>query len=363
MINPKLNNIYLCKDEYILYARQFKLQNCGIEGQKRLKESKILIIGAGGLGCPAMLYLVIAGTGCIGILDNDYIDMSNLNRQILYNMSTINTNKILSAKLHLNQINPYCKIILHKYKLNTKNALEIIQYYDIIIDATDNFNTRYIIDTICFKLHKIHIYGAINKFDSQMSVFNYKNYIRYSNIYNKNIINFNNNNCYNNGILGITTGYIGILQATETIKIILGVGNIMYKKLLICNLINLSIKTIKLYIIPGKKIQKFTIKSNKYKTPFISTKQIKSLQINYIILDIREKQEFQQQHIRYAINIPLNKFRSQKTIEIIKNYNQIYVIILFCQNTYRSIVISKILNKYNIKHFIIQENILYQKIF
>lgn len=363
MINPKLNNIHLLTNEYTLYANHLKLQHFGLEGQKRLKQAKVLIIGAGGLGCPAILYLVIAGTGCIGIVDDDYIDISNLNRQILYNMSSINKDKATFAKLQLNQINPYCKIIIHKYKLNQNNALEIIQYYDIIIDATDNFETRYIIDTVCFKLHKIHIYGAINKFDSQMSVFNYKNYIRYSNIYSPSITNVNHNNCYNNGIIGVTTGYIGILQATETIKIIIGIGNIIYKKLLICNLINLSIKKVALYITRIKKISKLLSQSNTYKIPFISEIYIQKIKKNYVIIDIREKQEFEHNHLKYSINIPLYKFKSRKTIQFIKTYNPKIIIIIFCQNAYRSLIISKILNQYNIKHSIIKHDILYKKTF
>nr|YP_009295245.1 hypothetical protein BI108_pgp150 [Dasya binghamiae]AOH77257.1 hypothetical protein [Dasya binghamiae] len=351
-----IDKINLLKDEYNLYAKHLKLTNVGINGQKRLKKSKVLIIGAGGLGCPAMLYLVASGIGYIGIVDDDYIDISNLNRQIIYNINNINTHKLITAKNNLVNLNPYCKIVLHKYKLNDYNALEIMQYYNIIIDATDNFKTRYIIDINCYKLHKLHIYGAVQEFNGQLAVFNYKNYMRYSYIYNKDIINLSYNNCDYNGILGITTGNIGILQATETIKIILGIGNIIYKQLLIYNLLNLSIKKITFYIRPQNIVKINIRKKNINSQLFVSKSDLINLTKNYIFIDIRNNYEFRKNYIEYFINIPLNKFKTKKTITFIKNKSENNIFIIYCNTTYRSLTISKILNNHNINHLIIKVN-------
>nr|QCI08067.1 Molybdopterin biosynthesis protein [Plumaria plumosa] len=244
MLNPNLKKINLREEEYTIYARHLILENIGINGQKRLKSSKILIIGAGGLGCPAILYLAALGIGYIGIIDEDRINRSNLSRQILFNQENNNQLKTICAKQRIQKINPQCKIITHSYKLTEYNAFEIIKYYNIIIDASDNFKTRYIINYTCYQLHKIHIYGGIQQFEGQISVFNYKSGPRYSDIYPK-ILNLKDFSCNLNGVLGIITGTIGILQATEAIKIILGVGKILHQDLLIYNSLYSSFKLIK----------------------------------------------------------------------------------------------------------------------
>nr|QCI06960.1 Molybdopterin biosynthesis protein [Halydictyon mirabile] len=278
MLNPNIHKIKLTKKEFQIYNKQLIVPQIGINGQKRLKKAKILVIGAGGLGCPCMTYLISAGIGYIGIIDYDNISISNLNRQILYDINHIKTSKIAYAKKKLSLINPYCKIILHPYKLNNLNAFEIIQYYDIIIDATDNFKARYDIDNYCYLLHKIHVYSAVQQFESQISIFNYRNNIRYSNLYKKDI-NLIDNSCNRYGILGIITGSAGILQATESIKIIMGIGKVMHNYLFIQNLLNISVKKrIKSYI--TKQYYSDSYNNNKILN-FNSLTQLK--QNNYII--------------------------------------------------------------------------------
>lgn len=350
MLNPKINQISLDEKEYILFAKHIIFNYVKASGQKRLKKAKILVIGAGGLGCPIMTYLIRSGVGYLGIIDKDKIELSNLNRQILYNITQINKEKTVQAKKYLTRINPFCKIILHKYKLNNTNALEIIQYYDIIIDATDNFITRYTIDKYCYKLHKTHIYGAVQEFEGHTSVFNYQSNLRYCNIYpsHKNI---SINSCTFNGIIGITTGQIGLLQTTETIKIILGIDNIINNKLLIFNLLNTSIKLIKKYI---KKV--YSNDNNKNRSQVLSW--IKKYQnnkiINRIIIDIRDIHEFTKKHHNYSINIPLHKFKNKKTIFFLKKELNNKTCCIYCNKTYRSIMLSHILKKYNINHTIIK---------
>ena len=249
MLNPKNNNNMnnILKHEYKKYSRQIILQNIGIHGQYRLKKSSVLIIGAGGLGCPAILYLAHSGIGHIGIIDSDSIDYSNLNRQILYNDTHISQLKSDIAKQSIKNCNQQCKLKTYNIKLDKYNSYSIIKLYDIILDCTDNFETRYIIDQVCFDLHKPHIYGAIQQFEGHISVFNYKNGIRYSDIYtNLDTENVTNNTCTNLGVIGVITGTIGILQATEAIKIILGIGKIITDKLLTYNLLNTKFQAISL---------------------------------------------------------------------------------------------------------------------
>lgn len=359
MFNPNINLIQFKNEEYILYAKHLIINQVGLNGQKRLKNAKILVIGAGGIGCPAMLYLVSCGIGYIGIIDNDFVSTSNLNRQILYSINDINKNKVECAKLKLQSINPHCKIIIHLYKINNINASEIIPYYDIILDATDNFNTRYIIDYYCYKLHKIHLYSAVSKFESQLAVFNYKSNIRYSYIYSKEL-NFLYNNCSNEGILGFITGHIGILQATQATKLILGININIYNDLSIYNLLNTSIQKKKIYFQYNKnniinKIQNNNIINNSIKKQqIINYYKNKKQRKNFIILDIREKNEFLLYSMRYAINIPITKFKLKKTIRFLQNYQnkQFYI---YCNTQYRSQIIFNICQCNKINSYIIQK--------
>lgn len=341
--------------EYNLYAKQIILENIGINGQQKLKNAKILIVGLGGLGCPALLYLVTSGIGSIGIIDHDQIDISNLNRQILYNINDISKYKTISAKLAIKKINQQCNIKAYNEKLDPANAKSIIKRYDIILDATDNFKTRYNIDQICYTLHKIHIYGAINKYEGHIGVFNYKNNLRYKDIYPKNL-NLKNINCEDNGIIGTMSGIIGILQATESIKIILGIGKIINGYLLKYNLLETSFQYIKLN--PTKDLNNYA-EMQKQKdniNNFINTTDlIKKHQSKYIVIDIRNRHDFKISHAYKAINIPVKYFKAKKTIEFIKYYCYQYQIIISCNQFIKSSTISKLLASYQINTYILNK--------
>ncbi len=351
MFNIKNHNIKnLDIIEYKQYSRQLILENIGITGQMRLKKARILVIGIGGLGCPVITYLTTAGIGTIGIMDHDIIDLSNLNRQTLYNKENIGKYKTTCTQIKIKKINEKCIIKTYTYKINKDNARNIISAYDIIIDATDNFKTRYLIDEICYQLHKIHIYGAINQYEGQISVFNYKNNVRYSDIYPKNL-KFNTLNCNDRGILGVMTGIIGILQATESIKIILGIGELLNGNLLIYNLLSTSFKKIK--ILPLKK------KCQYYNKDLILLFQDKLVTLhetknyNSIIFDVRQEIEFRSKHLNKSINIPLLNFKSKTTISFIQKYCKSKTIFLYCNTLSRSITASYLLKNYYIKHYII----------
>nr|QCI05101.1 Molybdopterin biosynthesis protein [Centroceras clavulatum] len=347
----------LDSQEYQQYSKQVILENIGISGQKRLKKAKVLIIGLGGLGCPSLLYLATSGIGTIGVIDDDYINLSNLNRQILYNTNDLNTNKTFAASSFIKKINTKCKVLTYSYKLSLYNAFEIIKNYDLIIDATDNFKTRYIIDEICYKLHKIHIYGAINQYEGQVSVFNYKNYVRYSDLYPKKL-KLKNISCEDYGILGVMTGIIGILQAIESLKIILGIGTLLSGTIIKYNLLNTSIKKVKIHLFKHNydNEQKAMIKSqiidNKYLLKIQEINQMNKNKI--IILDIRERIEFDQYHLNKTINIPIIYWKTKKTLDLILYNFYKYKIIIACNKLEKSLTVSYILLKHNIKAYIIQ---------
>nr|YP_010618968.1 Molybdopterin biosynthesis protein [Deltalsia parasitica]WAX02981.1 Molybdopterin biosynthesis protein [Deltalsia parasitica] len=349
MLNIKYRTkIKLSQAEYNHYSKQLILDNIGIQGQKKLKKAKVLIIGAGGLGCPTMIYLASSGIGYIGIIDGDKIENSNLNRQILYNIDDVKNFKVISAQKKIQKINDNCIIIKHKYNLNTENSIEILSWYDIVIDTTDNFTTRYIIDKTCYQLHKTYIYGAIDKFDGQVVVFNYKNGIRYKDLYDQNLL-LKNDHCNRNGVMGITTGYIGTLQAIETIKAILGLDKKCKNFLLLYNTLNTINQKRKIFL---KRNNNNPIKITKFNNILLKN-ELTILGNNVIIIDLRTRLDFNTQHIKKSLNIPINKFQLNNAKKLIQYYIKRRNLILYCNTLERSIIASHFLTQSNILHYIL----------
>ncbi|HBQ99811.1 MAG TPA: molybdenum cofactor biosynthesis protein MoeB, partial [Cyanobacteria bacterium UBA11691] len=174
MLNPNLDDIQLIPEEYERYSRHLILPEIGLEGQKRLKAASVLCIGTGGLGSPLLLYLAAAGVGRIGIVDFDIVDRSNLQRQVIHGISWVGKPKIESAKNRIHEINPSCQVDLYETRLSSENALEIVEPYDIVVDGTDNFPTRYLVNDACVLLNKPNVYGSIYRFEGQATVFNYE---------------------------------------------------------------------------------------------------------------------------------------------------------------------------------------------
>nr|AOM64637.1 molybdopterin biosynthesis protein [Riquetophycus sp.] len=339
----------LSKEEYEKYARHIILDKIGIYGQQRLKKAKILFIGAGGLACPGILYLAACGIGNIGIIDYDIISISNLQRQILYNYQDIGKLKTISCQNRLNLLNPSCQVTIYSDLLNYDNVFLIIKNYDVIIDTSDNFATRYMIDEACHKLHKVHIYGAIQHFEGQVSVFNYKSGPKYSDLY-PHYLKLANNNCNELGVIGVLPGVIGLLQATETIKIITGLGQISSGYLIVYNALDISIKKIKIQS-NQKTNKKYKTSNKKYKNTILC-KTIKKQQKNKIIfIDVRQKKEFEEKHIINAINIPLKEIKYKRSIKLLQNKYKHKMLIIYCSYNSRSIIASNILEQHNITHY------------
>jgi|LakMenEpi03Aug12_release.lakeMendotaPanAssembly.Ray.scaffolds.fasta_scaffold29896_7 molybdopterin/thiamine biosynthesis adenylyltransferase/rhodanese-related sulfurtransferase/molybdopterin converting factor small subunit len=223
----------LSADEVKRYSRHLILSEVGMEGQRRLKAAKVLCIGAGGLGSPVAMYLAAAGVGTIGIVDFDTVDVSNLQRQILHGTSDVGRSKLASAKDTLHDLNPHVNVITHEVALSSANALDLFRGYDVVVDGTDNFPTRYLVNDACVLLGIPNAYGSIFRFEGQASVFGAKDGPCYRCLYPEPPPPGLVPSCAEAGVLGILPGLIGTIQATETVKIILGMGQTLAGRFLI----------------------------------------------------------------------------------------------------------------------------------
>ena len=219
--------------EFQRYSRHIALPELGVEGQERLKQGSALVVGAGGLGSPVSLYLAAAGVGRIGIVDFDRIDASNLQRQVLYGTSDVGSSKVAVAAERLRDLNPEIEIVAHETQLTSDNALEILRAYDVIIDGTDNFPTRYLVNDACVLLGKPYVYGSILRFDGQVSVFDAARGPCYRCLFKEPPPPGLVPNCAEGGVLGALPGIIGSLQALEAIKLIAGIGEALVGRLLL----------------------------------------------------------------------------------------------------------------------------------
>ena len=234
-------NVTITKDEIARYSRQIRLAEIGKEGQIKLKSSSVLVVGAGALGCPVLQYLTVAGVGTIGIVDNDWIDESNLNRQVLYSYKDLGKPKPLAARDRLKILNPEVTFRVHFIRLNKECALKLMLQYDVIVDCTDNFASRYLINDACVILNKPLVYGAIHKFSGQVMVLNYHNGPTLRCIYPESPHPLEVPSCEEFGVIGSVPGVIGSLQATEVFKIILGLDGILSGKILMIDTLNFNI--------------------------------------------------------------------------------------------------------------------------
>ena len=237
----------LSKSQIERFSRQLVLKNIGAKGQKKILSSKILIVGVGGLGCPAAENLVRAGIGTIGLIDNDIVDLSNIHRQSLFSSKDINKSKVSVAAKKLKEINPLTKIKIYKSRLNKNNIRNIIENYEIVIDGSDNFKTKFLINDYCIKLKKKLITGAISKFDGHVFTFNFKDKKTASlkNFYQEKKISDDILNCEFDGILGTTASIVGTTQANEALKMIMEIGQNLKNQILIIDLLNLNFRKVK----------------------------------------------------------------------------------------------------------------------
>jgi len=226
------------------YARHLTLPEVGPEGQKLLTEASILVVGAGGLGSPALLYLAAAGIGKIGIIDDDSVDLSNLQRQVLHSTSAVGEAKVISAKRRLSDLNPEVTIETYEERLGVDNALNLIGDFDLVIDGSDNFSTRYLINDACEILGKPWVFGSIHRFEGQVTTFNLDGGANYRDLFPETPPMELAPNCAEAGVLGVLPGIIGSIQATEAIKIVLGVGESLSDRLLVIDALGMKMRSL-----------------------------------------------------------------------------------------------------------------------
>jgi molybdopterin/thiamine biosynthesis adenylyltransferase/rhodanese-related sulfurtransferase len=238
---PKLTN-----EEISRYSRHLILPEVGYEGQQKLKAARVLCVGTGGLGAPLALYLTAAGVGTIGLVDFDTVDASNLQRQIIHSTATVGKLKVDSAEIMLKGLNPGVNVVKHNTMLTSANALDIFKDYDVIADGTDNFQTRYLVNDACVLTGKPNAYGSIFRFEGQASVFATEEGPCYRCLYPEPPPPGLVPSCAEGGVLGILPGLVGVIQATEVIKLILGIGDTLVGRLLLVDALGMNFRTLKL---------------------------------------------------------------------------------------------------------------------
>ena len=312
----------LNKEDLARYSRHLLLSKIGLEGQKKLKNANVLVIGAGGLGCPILQYLAAAGVGKIGVIDADVLEESNLQRQILYTVADIGVNKALAAQKRLVALNPLIEVLAYPYALEVSNALELFEQYDLVVDGTDNFATRYMVNDACIITNKPLVYGSIFKFEGQVAVFNYQGGPSYRCLFPNPPAPGEVPNCSEVGVLGVLPGVIGAMQANEALKIILGLGDVLSEKLLVYNALTAEslILTIQANaaVITQTKAMKKDFKTTSYeafcgikkeeKQPSIleiSPQELADNLEQYTLVDVRETWEQPRYETLKGIDIPL----------------------------------------------------------
>lgn len=236
----------LTNQEVMRYGRHLIMPEVGTDGQEKLKASKILMVGAGGLGSPSALYLAASGVGEITILDPDVVDVSNLQRQILHDTSSIGVPKVESAKKRMNEVNPFVKVNALQDKLTNENIMDLVRSHDLVVDGTDNFETRYMVNDACIFEKKLNVYGSIFRFDGQATVFCHHDGPCYRCLYPEPPPPGMVPSCAEGGVLGILPGVVGTIQATEAIKLIIGQGQPLVGRLLIYDALAMSFRTLKI---------------------------------------------------------------------------------------------------------------------
>jgi sulfur-carrier protein adenylyltransferase/sulfurtransferase len=350
MLNPNLTEIELSKDEYQRYSRHIILPEVGLDGQKRLKAASILCVGTGGLGSPLLLYLAAAGVGRIGIVDFDIVDSSNLQRQIIHGTSWVGKPKVESAKHRILEINPFCQVDLYETPLSSANALDIIKPYDIVIDGTDNFPTRYLTNDACVLLDKPNIYGSIFRFEGQATVFNYQGGPNYRDLYPEPPPPGMVPSCAEGGVLGVLPGIIGTIQATEAIKIILGAENTLSGRLLLFNAWDMKFRELKLRPNPERPVIKELIdyeqfcgipqakaaeEAEKSAMQEMTVSELKTLMDNgpqdFVLIDVRNPNEYEIARIPGSVLIPLPDIEEGKGIEQVRELLNGHRLIAHCK--------------------------------
>ena len=333
-------NAELTRDEVLRYSRHLTLPEVGVDGQKRLKAARVLCIGAGGLGSPAAMYLAAAGVGTIGLVDEDVVDVSNLHRQIIHGTSDVGRSKLTSATDRLREINPHVRIEAHDVRFGERNALDLVSAYDVIVDGTDNFPTRYLVNDACVLAGRPNAYGSISRFEGQASVFAVRRGPCYRCLHPEPPPPGLIPSCAEGGVLGVLPGIIGTIQATEAVKLILGIGEPLVGRFLIYDALRMQFRVITLPKDPDcpvcgthptiRELRAYAdiercappaieTRSERSSMAAAATSDITVTELKAridrgdapMIIDVREPAEFEICRIPGAVLIPLSQLRSR----------------------------------------------------
>ncbi len=330
------------------YHRHLILNQIGEEGQLKLKQAKVLVIGAGGLGCPVLQYLTAAGVGTIGIVDGDTVDQSNLQRQILYTVDDIGKSKAQTAANRLSKLNPFVNFKVHQAYLSKENALDLFQQYDLIVDGTDNFPTRYLVNDASVIANKPLVFGSIYTFQGQVAVFNYEGSATYRCLYPTPPAAGSVPNCSEIGVLGVLPGIVGSLQANEVIKLITGIGAPLVNKLLYFDALSLQQQVLGFSKNESIQITAFENNYNYFcgvpdtdNMNTISANDFLKDKENYLLLDVRTYDEYEYENIE-GQHIPLDEL--EERLGEIPNHK---TLVVMCASGKRSAKAIELLLEYN----------------
>ena len=352
------------QEELFRYSRHLMVPEIGLEGQARLKSSSMLIVGAGGLGSPAALYLAAAGVGHIGIVDDDLVDSSNLQRQVLHGSAAVGRPKVESARERMLDLNPFIEVDAYLESFDQKTAERIASGYDLILDCSDNFATRYLINDLCALTNRPDVYGAIYRFEGQVSVFNAPNGPCYRCLFPEPPPEGAAPACGEAGVFSITPGVVGTLQAVEAVKLVLGIGEVLVNKLLMVDTLSMSFRTINLRKNPQCPVcgespqihelidypafcainQGEPLSADEMISPRELAKVLKSAQPP-LLLDVRSEVELQVSALPNAVHIPV-----EHVVERCSELDRSRTIVTFCRNGTRSRRVVGQLKELGFKH-------------
>lgn len=326
------------------YARQIIMPEMGLAGQEKLRAGKVAVVGAGGLGCPVLQYLVAAGVGEIGIIDDDTVDLTNLHRQILYSADDVGKNKAITAVEKLSVLNPFVHLTAYPDRLTAENAEDLLHSYDLIIDGSDNFETRYLVNDFCVALNKPFVFGSILRFEGQISVFNYQGGPTYRCLFPD---AEEGDNCAEAGVMGVLPGIIGTYMANEAIKIIAGIGEPLSGKLLVINTLSNTQSVFEFSrsaaTIPVKSPEPATKQPLEENTREMSYDEFEALREadpeQVLLVDVREYYEFEADNFG-GENIPLSEIP-----ESIGTFPSGRKVVFYCNSGKRSLQAAKLLTQ------------------
>jgi adenylyltransferase/sulfurtransferase len=347
----------LSKEEVARYSRHLIIPDVGMDGQKRLKNAKVLVVGAGGLGSPALLYLAAAGVGTLGVIDFDVVDESNLQRQVIHGQSDIGRPKAESARDSIREVNPFVKVNLHQVRLDSSNALDIFRDYDLIVDGTDNFATRYLVNDACVLLGKPYVWGSIFRFEGQVSVFWAEYGPQYRDLYPEPPPPGMVPSCAEGGVLGVLCASIGSIMVTEAIKLITGIGEPLLGRLMVYDALEMTYRTIRVRRDPtAKPVEELidyeafcgVVSDDAATAAAGSTITPRELKAKFdrgekfMLVDVREPHEYEIVKIPGSVLIPKDQILSG---EALADLPQDQPIVLHCKSGGRSAEALAVLHK------------------